>query len=386
MNLTLRYSITQFTYWAASTGAASFATIYLLNKGMHSAVAGTLLAISGILSCISQPFLASAADRAEKFVLKKMLLFISVLCMICYGLQLVSKIPLIAAGVLYVTSLCASDACVPLLNAVSVAYNQVGYMVNYSAARGVGSVASAVASLVLGSIFARYGALWMILFLLGFRLLSMILICSFPDIEKKNEKTKQEEKSCSILYFFSHYRWYCASLFAILFLGMYHAMTENYMIAIMQRLGGDSSHVGRALFISSLAGAPVIFLYSVIREKVRDAGLMKIAAISFLIKAVAFYFASSVQMIYFLQLLQITSYGLLGPAQVYYARDKVKSCDMVKGQASITASYALGCSLGNFTGGQMLNLGVSAMLLSGVMMALTGTVVMFLTVEKKDIA
>ena len=124
MNLTLRYSITQFTYWAASTGAASFAAIYLLNKGMPSAVVGTLLAISGILSCISQPFLASAADRAEKFMLKKMLLSISALCMICYGLQLVPQIPLLAAGVIYVTSLCASDACVPLLNALSVAYNQ----------------------------------------------------------------------------------------------------------------------------------------------------------------------------------------------------------------------------------------------------------------------
>ena len=215
MNLTLRYSITQFTYWAASTRAASFATIYLLNKGMPSTVVGTLLAISGILSCIRQPFLASASDRAEKFMLKKMLLSISALCMICYGLQLVPQIPLLAAGVIYVTSLCASDACVPLLNALSVAYNQAGYTMNYSAARGVGSVASAVASLVLGSIFARYGALWMMLFLLGFRLLSMILIGSFPNIEKKSGKTKQEEKSFSIPYFFSHYRWYCASLFAI---------------------------------------------------------------------------------------------------------------------------------------------------------------------------
>lgn len=138
MNLTLRYSITQFTYWAASTGAASFAAIYLLNKGMPSAVVGTLLAISGILSCISQPFLASAADRAEKFMLKKMLLSISALCMICYGLQLVPQIPLLAAGVIYVTSLCASDACVPLLNALSVAYNQAGYTVNYSAAKRCG--------------------------------------------------------------------------------------------------------------------------------------------------------------------------------------------------------------------------------------------------------
>ena len=111
---------------------------------------------------------------------------------------------------------------------------------------------------------------------------------------------------------------------------------------------------------------------------------MKTAAISFLIKSVGFYLAPNIYTIYALQLLQITSYGLLGPAQVYYAKDKVKSCDMVKGQAFITAAYALGCSMGNFAGGQLLNQGVGTMLLAGIVMAFLGTVLMFLTVNKKD--
>lgn len=312
-----------------------------------------------------------------------MLLGISLLCIVCYGAQLIAKIPLTAAGILYVAGICTSDMMVPLLNAFSVAYSDAGYQVNYSAARGVGSAASAISSLILGAAFAKYGAVWMILFLMVFRLLSMFMIAGFPKLEKKN-CMQQKEKSCSVMYFFTHYRWYCRSLIAVLFLGMYHAMTENYLIAIMQRLDGNSSHVGRALFVSSMAGAPVIFFYSYIRKKIRDEKLLKIAAVSFLIKAVAFYFAPTIHTIYFLQLLQITSYGLLGPAQVYYARSKVKDCDMVKGQAFITAAYALGCSLGNFTGGQILTFGVKPMLLSGILMAVAGTVVMFVTVEKRD--
>ena len=55
-NLTLRYSTVQFTYWAASTGATSFATIYLLDRGLSSGIIGVLLAVSGILSCLIQPF------------------------------------------------------------------------------------------------------------------------------------------------------------------------------------------------------------------------------------------------------------------------------------------------------------------------------------------
>ena len=52
-NLTLRYSWTQFTYWAASSGAASFATTYLFPKGISPGTIGILLASAGLLSCLT---------------------------------------------------------------------------------------------------------------------------------------------------------------------------------------------------------------------------------------------------------------------------------------------------------------------------------------------
>ena len=53
--------------------------------------------------------------------------------------------------------------------------------------------------------------------------------------------------------------------------------------------------------------------------------------------------------------------------------------------AFVTASYTLGCAAGNCTGGQLLSaFGIRALLLAGVAMAVAGTVVFFLTVDKKD--
>ena len=70
---------------------------------------------------------------------------------------------------------------------------------------------------------------------------------------------------------------------------------------------------------------------------------------------------------------------------MYYANNKVKAADMVKGQAFITASYTLGCAIGNFTGGQILQIAdVRALLMAGVAMAAAGTFVIFATVNKKD--
>ena len=118
-------------------------------------------------------------------------------------------------------------------------------------------------------------------------------------------------------------------------------MTENFLIAIMQRLGGDSRHVGTALFIASMAVTPTIFCFAAIRKRIPDGWLLKIAALSFLAQAVLYDLAQSVTAVWRCQLIQLTSYAFLEPALVYYANAKVRSCDMVKGQAFATAAYAL---------------------------------------------
>ena len=383
-NLTLRYSITQFTYWAASSGAAAFATTYLLDKGVPSGTVGLLLAMAGLLSCFTQPVLASLADKAERFVLTKMLLFLSAVCCVCFSLQLIKGLPLMVAAVLYMVGVWSSDVMVPLLNALSVACNGAGYSINYGAARGIGSAATAISSLVIGFIIAELGATWMLLFLLIARICCIFTLFGYPKICKEVQVRTEKQESCSIPQFFSRYRWYCVSLLGFAFLGMFLAMMENYMIAIMGALGGDSSHVGTALFISAMVTSPVIFFFSKVRDRITDTNLLKIAAVSFLVRAICLYFAKDIRAIYLLQLLHITSYGFMHPAQVYYANAKVSSTDMVKGQAFITAAYALGCSFGNFAGGQLLELGVDAILIAGVVMTLTGTVILFLTVTKTD--
>ena len=83
-NLTLRYCLTQFAFWAASTGAASFATTYLLKYGISSSAVGTMLAAAGLLSCLVQPILAGIADRSRRFLILKMLIGLSTLCVLCF--------------------------------------------------------------------------------------------------------------------------------------------------------------------------------------------------------------------------------------------------------------------------------------------------------------
>ena len=382
-NLTFRYSVTQFSHWAASSGAAAFATTYLLGKGIAPGVVGLLLALAGLASCFTQPLLAGLADRARDFLLVRLLIALSVYSGGCYVAQLIPGLPLWLIALCYGLGIWSSDVMSPLLNALSVAYNEGGYPINYGAARSLGSVATAVSNLVLGYVLARLGSAWMLVFLLVPRLCCIVSLWGFPALAWAAAGERKADTT-SIPVFFRRYPVYCVSLLGIAFLGMYHAMTENYLIAILGALGGDSSHVGKALFISAMVGAPVIFCFSKIRTLARDTTILKISALSFLLKAVCFCFAGSISAIYLLQLLQITSYALLAPAQVYYAQARVGQSDMVKGQAFITAAYALGCSGGNFAGGQLLGIGVRALLLAGVAMAFAGTCIVFATVNRPE--
>ena len=384
-NLTLRYSVLQFSYWAAAMGAASFATTYLLEKGLSSGLVGILLAASGLLACVTQPFMASYADRAKKYVLPQLMVLLSCLCILCFVLQLLPGLPIMISGILYILGMWSSDATHSLINALNIACNKAGYQINFGVARSLGSVSSGLSALALGYIIAKLGINWMFLFLIAFRLICIIAIVGFPKLEKQLSNPAAPDKSCSIPEFFLRYKWYCLSLLGIGFLGMYHAMTESYMIVIMERLGGNSSNVGTALFISSLCGAPAVFCFSFFHKRLKDTNLMKIAALTFLLKSVLFCFAPSIPYIYLFQPLQATSYGFLGPAQVYFAGNRVRPVDMVKGQAFITAAYSLGCSGGNFVGGQLLHFGVDTMLVSGIVMALLGTVILFSSLHKSDI-
>ena len=167
-NLTLRYTLTQFTFWAASTGAASFATTYLLGCGVPSGIIGVLLAAAGLLSCLTQPILAGIADKSKGFIVLKMMIGMSFLCVLCFSVQLISGIPVAVAGLFYMAGVWSSDAMIPFTNALCISYTQAGFSINYGAARGFGAAASAVSSLVLGFVIAQLGSTWMIMLLVFF--------------------------------------------------------------------------------------------------------------------------------------------------------------------------------------------------------------------------
>lgn len=384
-SLTFQYTFHQMAYWATAAGVVSFATAFLLQKGFAASTVGVLLAAGNLLSCGFQPILAGWADRTGGNVLKWLTAGLTIISAACFVSIQLMPLPETVFGLLYLLGVFAFDAMNPLMNALNVSYMTSGYTINYGLSRGLGSLAYAFAALGIGKVMAKFGADWMIWISLGLLAVNAAMSLSYPSLVTPVSGKKEANTCCSVPVFFRRYKWYCVSLLGVMLLGMFHAMTENYLIEIVTPLGGDSGTVGVALFIATAIEALVLVYLDKIRSKISDNWLLKIAGLSFVLKSVLFLAAGNVMTIYFIQLLQATSYTFLSPIQMYYANNKISAADMVKGQAFSTASYTLGCAAGNFAGGQLLSaFGIRALLLAGIAMAVSGTAVFFLTVEKKD--
>ena len=383
-SLTIRYALHQLAYWAAAAGVMSFATAYLLSRGFPATQVGTIMALGAILSCLTQPVLAQRADRSPR-LLFPLIVGLTVLSGSCFACVLLPGLPRPLFALLYLLGVWAFDAMMPLLNAVCVRFIALGCAINYGVCRAAGALSFAVAALGIGYLMEHTGENSMIFLSLALLAVCAVITLGYPRGDTAAAQTAETAVSCSVPEFFRRYRWYCASLLGILLLGMFHAMTENYLIAIFERLGGGSSNVGVALFIPTVVEAVVMVYFSRIRQKISDGWLLRWAGITFLVKSFVFLFAPNIGVIYAAQVLQATSYGFLSPTQMYYADSKVHRSDMVKGQAFITAGYSLGCAMGNFMGGLLVqHCGVVTMLAAGVGMAAAGTLVLFVTVDKKD--
>ncbi len=382
-NLTPQYTLHQMAYWAVAAAVVSFASAYLLAHGFPAAQVGVLLSCGNLLSCAVQPFLADRADRIGGNVLKLLVVGLTAMSMVCFGLIGFLSLPRWLFGLMYLLGIFTFDAMMPLLNAIAVAYTGAGYRVNYGIGRGLGAFAFSLAALAVGKVMAKWGEGYMIPMALALLMVNVLVTLCYPNLSARRTGQAQERDCCSVPVFFRRYKWYCLSLLGVMFLAMFHAMTENYLIEIVSPLGGDSNTVGTALFIATIAELLVLLGFERLRQKIHDRLLLKLSGLFFLLKAVLLLFAPSIEAIYLIQLLQTVTYCFLSPTQLYYAQEKVHPADMVKGQAFITAAYTLGCAIGNFTGGQLLeHWGVTTLLVAGVGMAAVGMTVLLLTVDK----
>ena len=148
-SLNLKYAGSQIFYFAAFASMMGYASVFLLDKGCTNSQIGIALALSSIIAVLLQPMLASFADNHKNIEMRNIIAPI-VLLVIALS-AILYLIPGRALFVLFlvVTIFSIMSSIMPLMNSLAFVFEQHGIEINYGLARGLGSVAYAIDSIIL---------------------------------------------------------------------------------------------------------------------------------------------------------------------------------------------------------------------------------------------
>ncbi len=393
--LTYKYLNIQLVHSCINCVVASFAVIYLKFKGFSSIEIGFILSLSAILSIIIQPLIASFADRTKKFTLRQICMFlVSLNGLLCFVMLTGGKIKALIF-VLFITIHAIHITLSPLTNSLAVEIINKGFFINYGLARGMGSLAYAFMSIILGILIGRFNPNILMFLAVIFYLLEISILYFFTlhpnqtqhlnkstSITLDNahhteaDKNTKQESSNTLTFLIRHKRF---TIFLIGIMLMYYSFSliNTYFINIFENVGGASRELGIGLAIAAALELPIMAIFSLLLKRFKCSSLIRFAAIFYLIKALITLFASNVAMLYLSQTMQFFNFGIFTPASLYYVSMIIPEQDSVKGQTMINVStYGLASVLASITGGILQEtVGIFNMLLIGTIVTGLGVLI-----------
>lgn len=316
--------------------------------------------------------------------MKKVLMIMFGLCsVLSVLLMLASKVTFLAA-VLFIAVSTILYTTMPLVNSLAFAFQKQGIDVKFGVARGIGSVAYALASLVLGNVVKAVSPTLMPLAYMVIFLGILPLVRSFKMPETEGDEVVEEKvvENESTGAFIKKHLEFMIFLAGFVLVYFDHTIINNFFINVIKNVGGNTGDMGNAVFLAAMLELPTMALFEKYKNKINIKNTIVISAVFFTLKHTLTYFATNMFMIYLAQATQMLAYALFIPASVYYVDKLFDAKDAVKGQALVTTSMTVSGVLASFLGGILLdNMGVYETLFLGLVLSAIGTIVMIITVE-----
>ncbi|MBQ9196190.1 MAG: MFS transporter [Clostridia bacterium] len=366
--MTVSYAAVQFLFWFAYGTAVNFCSVYLLDQGLSNTAIGALSAAACALSVILQPLVAAYADKEKSLSIKTLLLGFTVL-LAAAGLALIPAYGNGAAlnALLLGCAILIVQVALPLINALATESINAGKSLNFSAARGMGSIGYAIMSFSIGRLTANQGAVsipWAIA-AVAFCLLAALALFPF----QKNRASRKDTAPASggLIAFLRRYPAFGAILVGCSLIYTSHVLINTFLFQIVTHKGGTSQHMGIVMGLAGLLEVITMFLFTRMLRW-RDCGFwFGISGVFFTLKSLATLLAGSMGALYAVQLIQPMGWGLMTVSSVYYVNTLMAGADKIKGQAYMTMTLSVGTIIGSLCGGWLIDrAGVNGMLIASV--------------------
>lgn len=385
-NLNLKYALINCFYFFLVCGTAGYSNNYLQYKGLDTSIIGIILTVVSIIALVGQTTMAPIVDKSKKWNEKKFIIFTLGVASVCYLLMIFIPGESILTMILTVIGFAFASMGIPYLNSLAFIYEKEGQKINYGLGRGVGSAAYAVAGLCIGQLINWKDASILPMWLLVSAIITILIVSTLQvpsDIEEVEEElATKEENKISYGAFFKKYSSILVVVLALICLFFTHMLINNYMINIVEEIGGDAGNQGTATFIQAMVELPPMFGFALLLKKFNVKSLMIFSATCWAIKDIMILMAPNMTVYYIAMVIQMFSYAIIIPASVYLADEYVASEDRNQGQAIMGAAGTIGGLFASFIGGMLLSvLSVKTTLYVGIAVAIVGVLLMFIGVK-----
>lgn len=381
--LNIKYASIQGLYYIVICCVLGYAAVYLGAIGFSATWIGILLAIGNIITTILAPMLAGYVDKYHLSLNKVLIVLAGLSTVLSVLLAIFTKIPFIIA-VLFVIMFGLLNCMMPLINALTFAFEEHGIKLNYGIGRGIGSAAYALTSLALGYLVKVFSpALMPIAYVII--LAGLIPLLSSFKLKKAGISKGHNEPvhATSFKDFFTKYTTFMLFLLGFVLVYADHMIINNFFIKIVENIGADVSVMGIAVFLAAILELISMSAYEKWKDHLDIAFVIKFSVVMFTIKHIITWLAPNVFVLYIAQITQMFAYALFIPASVYYVEKLFNKNDAVKGQSLVTASMTVAAVAASLCGGFLLDsLGTDMTLLIGAIVSVIGTIIMLFTTQK----
>ncbi|MCI6271450.1 MAG: MFS transporter [Erysipelotrichaceae bacterium] len=383
LKLNFRYSMSQILYCATLCLTIGFASVYLQDKGYSNSVIGIILAMGNVITTIFQPILATYADKVSYKKVNLLIISLLLINACLLGILYFINLNKILFSLLFILILAINLTITPLLNSLSFSFESFGYKVSFGVARGLGSVSYAVFSMGLGILATTNIKIFpLINILMNILCAIFVKLYSIKEIENVS-LNKSENKSISLKDFIKKYKKFIILIFGVICVTFGHGLINNFFIQVVQSLNGNSSDMGKAVFIAAIVELPIMAISIKLIRKFKVENVIKFSLFMFMVKHTLTFIAWNMYIIYFAQLLQMFAYALYIPASVYYVYKIIDKEEQITGQSLLNTAITIGSVFASFTGGILIDIiGVKYTLLISALLSVIGFVVAFNSVER----
>lgn len=372
--LNFNYACIHGTYWMFYGVISSFASVFLLAAGYSNSEIGIILAVANILAVVMQPIIGDFADRSHKFSLIGITEIMTVMLIIMTVGLFVSKDKSLGLSVIFVMLIAWHTVLQPLFNSMTFKLEECGVHINFGIARSMGSLAYSVLVAILGTLVENHGV--QVMPLTGEVVLVMMLISivatkrQFDRVKNINgtyqnnniEKISEGPSEINLIQFVKKNKMFTFLNLGVIGLYFSNSVLNNYMMQIVNAVGGDSEDMGRILSLMAFLEIPTMVCFDILRKRFSCQLMLKVAAVGFTAKIVMCYLAESVAMIFAAQCFQVVSFALFLPAMVHFIDEVISKGEAVKGQALFTTMVTVTTVFSSFAGGIILDIGDAKML------------------------